>query len=676
MAKNYLFALLAVLFCLSAQAQVFTDSNLPIVIIDTDVNPNTGQPQEIPDDPRVMANMKIIKRPDGTRNYLTDTTNPAFLDYDGRISIELRGSSSQTLPKKGYGLTTLQADDVSNNNVPLLGMPEENDWILNALAYDPSLIRDHISYKLSGLIGNYAPRTAYCEVMVNGEYRGLYLMQEKIKADSDRVNILKMTPSDNALPQLTGGYITKADKLTGGDPLAWTMLSYNGVTDYIHEQPKPEDITTQQHNYIQSRFQALAATANFNNTAIAGGYPSIIDIPSFVDFMVINELSSNADAYQLSTFFHQDRGGKLRAGPVWDINLSYGNDLFAFGLDRSHYDVWQFDNLDNTGSRFWKDLFQSPAYRCQFARRWNALTQPGQPIRHNSLVQMIDAAVALIAEAAIRENQKWATVPNLAGEIDDMKLFLYNRINWMNANIGSFAACANPVLPPLVISRINYNPNASGPYSSNDSEFVEITNTGATSLSLAGIYLREPGVNFQFAASASVAAGSSIFLASNTSAFQARYGISAIGQFTRNLPNSTHPIVLADAWGNVIDSVVYDDDAPWPDADGNGQYLQLISTELDNSLAENWIATGSSLATDAFAGEGFAVYPMPVSDWLHVDGASQIARFTIADAGGKQLESNPMTADKIDFSKYSSGFYFLKIEDVNGNVRTGKVIRK
>ena len=110
-------------FSFNSSAQTFTDSNLPIVSITTDNNPNTNLPLDILDDPKILATMKIIKRPDGTRNYLTDINTPTFLNYNGRIGIEIRGSSSQTLPKKGYGLTTLKADNTSNNNVELLGFP-------------------------------------------------------------------------------------------------------------------------------------------------------------------------------------------------------------------------------------------------------------------------------------------------------------------------------------------------------------------------------------------------------------------------------------------------------------------------------------------------------------------------------------------------------------------------
>ena len=207
----------------SATAQTFTDSNLPIVIITTDNDPNTNLPLEILDDPKILATMKIIKRPDGSRNYVTDQNTASFLNYNGRIGIEIRGSSTQTLPKKQYSLTTLKADNISNNNVSVFGMPSENDWILNGLGFDPSLIRDYMAYYMSRELGNYASKREFCEVVINGNYKGLYVFQEKIKSNENRVNVLKIEATDNTLPNITGGYITKADKTTGGDPVAFWM---------------------------------------------------------------------------------------------------------------------------------------------------------------------------------------------------------------------------------------------------------------------------------------------------------------------------------------------------------------------------------------------------------------------------------------------------------------------
>lgn len=305
--KNIIIFLLICLSVYNSFGQDFTDSNLPIVIINTDTDPFTGLPTEIIDDPKILANMKIIYHSDGSRNYMTDLNTDSLLNYNGRIGIEIRGSSSQALPKKSYSLTTLTAGSTTTSttqNVSLLGMPSENDWVLNSLAFDSSLIRDNLSYYLARQMGNYAARTIYCEVVLNGEYVGLYLLSEKLKADSNRINILKITNSDNTLPNLSGGYITKADKNTGGDSIAWSTIAYNGANvDYIHELPNPANVTLQQNAFIRTEFNYLSQTAFTNNSSLVNGYTNTIDVPTFIDFMLLNELASNVDGYQYRLFF-------------------------------------------------------------------------------------------------------------------------------------------------------------------------------------------------------------------------------------------------------------------------------------------------------------------------------------------------------------------------------------
>ena len=537
-------------------SQTLTSSNLPIVVITTDINPNTNQNIEIIDDSRIFATMKIIKHTDESRNYYSDRNTAQHLNYDGKINIEIRGSSSQGLEKKPYGLTTLLQDN-SNNNVSLLDMPKENDWILNSLAYDPSLLRDYLSYNLSRQMGNYAPRTVYCEVVINEEYKGLYLLQEKIKVDSNRVNILKMTTADNTAPNVTGGYITKADKTTGGDPVAWTMPSYSWSPEFIHDLPKPEEVTKPQNDYIKAQFFSLATTTGDNNISFNNGYPSVIDVPSFIDFMISNELASNADGYQFSTYFHKDRNGKLRAGPIWDFNLTYGNDLFDSGYDRSKTNVWQFSDGGNDGAKFWTDLYNNPSYKCYLSKRWNQLSQSGQPLNYSSLVQFIDATVSLISEATVREKQKWDRIPNHSLEISNLKTFLSARISWINGRLSSFSSCNSVVTPSLVIDKINYNPIESDGFpESNDLEFIKIKNTGMTTVNLTGVYFKELGLTYSFPVNSIILSGQSIYLASNSVAFKAKYGITAFGQFTRNLSNSSQKLILVDGFGKDRKSVV------------------------------------------------------------------------------------------------------------------------
>ena len=640
-----------------AQAQILTSSNLPIVVIETDGGVN------IPDEPRVYGTMKIIWHPDGSRNYLTDINNAALLNYDGRISIEIRGSSSQMLSKKQYGLTTLQADNITNNNVSILGMPSENDWILNGLAFDQTGMRDFLSYELSERLGQYAPRRVYCEVVINNDYKGLYVFLEKIKVDKERVNIVKMDENSNAWPEVTGGYITKIDR-SDGAPAAWTMptgTGWNAYAEFIHHYPKPEDITPSQNNYIHQVFIDLSDAAHDHDAAIENGLPSIIDIPSFVDFMIIGEYSSNVDVYQLSTFFHKDRLGKLRAGPVWDYNLAYGHDEFG---GRSRYDVWQFDNGDNVGPRFWKNLFETNLFRCYLAKRWFELTEAGEPLNYDVVCARIDEIDAWISEGVGRDNQRWHKMNQHVSEIQSMKTWIQNRINWLNQNIGSYDGCDDVDLPPLVISKIHYHPEDWWGIDGDRLEFIEITNNGDEDVDLTGIYFRELGVTYGFPAGATLAAHEPLLLCSDSLAFFDCYHISPFGQFNRNLSNKSENLVLADAWGNVIDEVHYFDSDPWPwMADGEGPFLKLIDLNLDNSLPESWtVGYDITPVSEHTMAEGFRVYPNPAHDIIYVETVCtpSLREYRITNLMGQTLMAGPLNAS-IDVSKLPSGIYFITV---------------
>lgn len=651
-----------------AAGQAFTDSNLPIVIVSVDGS------LAIQNEPKVKATMKIIDRGPGLRNYVSDQDNPLYLNYNGRIGIELRGSSSQESPKKSYGLTTRMADDVTNNNVSLLGMPEENDWILGGMIFDTSFVRDYFCQRLSEAMGNYASRAVFCEVIVNNVYMGLYMLQEKLKADDNRIDVLKIGLNDNSLPSLTGGYISKADKLTGGDQLAWRMWSFqNAPVDYLHELPKQESASYMQTAYISAEFSRLETAAKYNDVSVVNGYPTLIDIPSFIDYMIVNEFASNPDAYQYSTYFHKDRNGKIRAGPVWDLDLTFGNDLFQWYFDRSRINLWYFeDYFSNNGSRFWYDLFHNSTFRCYLSKRWNEMQAPGMPLNRTVREATLDETAALISEAVMRDCQRWGKVSSQSTRIATIKSFMQERTAWITANIGGYSACSNITVPQLAITKINYHPQKSTEFPDSDAqEFIEIRNTGTTTVNLSGIYFTGTGLVYQFPANAVLGPGLSVILAANATVFQSKYGFSPFGQFTRHLSNSTESLILADAFGNIIDSVVYSDQSPWAYADGNGQYLKLSDPALDNSLPESWIASGDIItsAHQPPAEISLAVYPNPAHDLLHVTSASDIGSISIYDIRGslmqtRHYESMNCTAD---ISWLSPGTYILRIFTAQGS---------
>ncbi|MFY0690088.1 MAG: CotH kinase family protein [Cyclobacteriaceae bacterium] len=672
MMKSHLFLLLMLVSWL-VSGQAFTDSNLPIVIIRTTANAS------IPDEPKIWADMKIVYRGEGQRTALSDQDNPDFIDFEGRIKIEARGSSSSVLPKKQFGFTTYDATE-EKDNVKLLGMPKENDWILNGLAFDASLMRDYLCYNLSRQMGQYAPRLEYCELVLNGGYHGVYLLSERVKADDNRININKIDPEDVEGASLTGGYVTKIDRTADNQPAVWTDVSRLGQPlEFIHVTPKSENATPEQDAYIQDQFDQLARTSAAGNSSAVDGYASVIDIPSFIDYMLINELSSNVDAYRLSTYFHKDRLGKLRAGPIWDSNLTFDNDLLFWGLDRSHPDVWQFDNGDNVGSTFWLNLFNDPEFLCLMSKRWAGLTGPNGILSEVKIFELIDQTASLIEEAAQREEQLWGTVGDFQQQVQIIKDFIPVRIDWMTEQLGDFSACSNPTIPSLVISKINYHP-ASNPFvDDSDLEFIEIVNAGVSDADLTGVYFGGLGLSYQFPVGTSLAQGEALMLANQSSIYQQAYGSEPYGEYARSLSNSSQIISLQDAYGNVIDEVTYSDSLPWPDADGTGFYLSLVDPHSDNSLPENWeleeAAVNLTLGVENKVSG--IIYPNPVDSQVFVQLSEKIKSYTFTNLNGKVLFRGKVDSKSldIDLSHLNAGVYLLKLYTSNGEL-TQKIVKR
>ncbi len=652
----------------------FPGTHLPIVYLETAAG------QDIPDEPKVDASMKIINRGDNQVNVLADSSDPAYLDYSGTIGIEIRGSTSACCwPKKQYSLTTYDSLG-AKENVSLLGMPSENDWILFAMAFDPSLIRDFTTYSLTRAIGNYAARGKYCEVFLNGAYQGLYILQERLKADNDRIDINKIEVGDLEGKKLSGGYITKSDKEEGGEVAAWYMDNYAGwQTAFIHAHPKPDEIHPLQDEYIQNTFFSLEQTAAAHNASFLDGYPAIIDVHSFIDFMIINELTSNPDAYQFSTYFHKDRNGKLRAGPVWDFNLTYGNDLFIFGFDRSLTDVWQFDDNENVGAKFWRDLFEDPDFNCHFSRRWVELTQPEAPLHLDEMHAFIDSLVIEISDPIEREYFRWNTDGNHASHISEMKDWIAARHEWMNTQLGDGMGCREIEVPNLVISKIHYHPSTPTGEGQKDLEFIEITNAGEESVDLTGVYFGGTGLVYQFPNNATLLAGKSVFLANESDVFREYYGFNAYDEFSRSLNNGGQNITLRNGFGVTIDEVNYSDESPWPqEADGQGYFLNLIDLELDNRLATNWEVQNQNELTVANLGYSqstLTMYPNPVTEQLTITSERRIETVRLIALSGEILKVKSIGTSQIqlDLSSIKPGLYFIEIR-AEGMHYTRKII--
>jgi hypothetical protein len=425
-----------------------SSSNLPIVILNT--NGIT-----IPDEPKIDGFMGIIYNGPGVLNHISDSTN----EFYGQIAIERRGSSSNTFPMKSYGLETRGPDTNINYNASIFDWPADNDWILYAPYTDKAMIRNVLTYKIGNEMGRWAPRTQMCEVILNGEYIGVYVFMERIKVNPGRVNIDPLNYSDTLNNELTGGYIIKIDKTTAGGVIAWnspytSAAPGSSTIGYQLHDPDAIAMHPSQLQYIENivtNWENALAGPNFTDPVL--GYKPFIDEASFIDFMLVNEVSKNVDGYRISTYLHKNRvseGGELVAGPLWDFNLAFGNANYCQGSDTTGWEI-NFNSVCGGGWQnpfWWSRLLEDSTYSHALKCRWLELRQTS--LNTDYILSYIDSMATVLAEPATRNYNRWPILGtyvwpnNFIGntyqeEIDYMKEWIMGRLIWMDNNM--FGIC-------------------------------------------------------------------------------------------------------------------------------------------------------------------------------------------------------------------------------------------
>ena len=445
----------------------FDSTLLPLLVIDT-------EGQEIPNEPKIPALMNLVDNGPGNYNSASDPGN----GYSGRISIELRGESSLYFyPKQSYGFET-QTETGENNNVSLLGLPEENDWILHAPYGDKSLMRNVLSYRIFGEMGHYAPRTRFVELVVNQDYKGVYILTEKVKRDKNRVDMAKLQPEDISGNELTGGYLMRIDKVYGEpessywvSPVNPPLPDYQPVT-YQYFDPKYEELNEIQRAYIRNYLQEFeTALIAYNFKDPFQGYRAYLDIPSFVDLMILNEFTKDVDGFRLSHYFYKQKdsnGGKLVNGPPWDYNLTFGNSDFTEDIHQTYNWVY---TLPIT-IYWWARVMEDGWFRNQVRCRWDDLRET--VLSNDHLYGIMDSAQSVMGPSIPRNFERWPVLglyiwPNyyVGQSYDDetgyLRSWIDERLEWMDARWGGecwpLSRDDQPLIPPPGSGRIYPNPS-------------------------------------------------------------------------------------------------------------------------------------------------------------------------------------------------------------------------
>jgi len=437
------------------QASQWTDSTLlPLLILDT-------YGQEIPDDPRITAFMGLISNDRGLYN----TPEDPYTAYNGRISIELRGESSQYFyDKKSFSIETQNADG-SNNNVSLLGLPEENDWVLQAPFGDKSLMRNVLSYSLFEKFGHYAPRTRFVELILNGDYQGVYVLTEKVKRDKNRVDMAKITPKDTTPEDLSGGYLLRIDKTSDMEaheywesPVDPPYVDYNRVV-YQYFDPEYDELTSDQRAYIRNyllEFEQSLVSSGFKDPL--SGYRAYLDIPSFIDLMILNEFVKDVDAFRLSHYFYKQKdtkGGKLISGPPWDYNLTFGNSDFTSDM----HETSEWIHTSSVTIYWWARIMWDNWFKNELYCRWEELYTG--PLSQDNMNALIDSSLEVLDLSVSRNFERWPILgeyvwPNsyvgqsYEQEMDFLREWIGERLDWMDWKWGGRCLVMSEGAPKII----------------------------------------------------------------------------------------------------------------------------------------------------------------------------------------------------------------------------------
>lgn len=361
------------------------------------------------------------------------------------MQIKGRGHSTWAWPtaKKPYKFKLDTA-------APMLGMPKATAWVLLANFGDRSLLRNYLAYNLARRIGGiWQPRTRFVTLVLNGKNVGNYLFTEQVEQGTSRVSL----PSGGMLLEVNQRFQKEGD--LGYFTAHNTPISYSD----------PDAPTAAQQAQLKSavtKFETALYGPNFKNPTT--GYRSYINVRSFINWYLVNELLKNHDADFLSSdYFTWVPGGKFKMGPVWDFDLSAG---YRAVVDRAMADPhgWWVragaKGVHPLHSTHWiARMFQDPYFVAAFKTRWTQL----RPLI-TAMINKIPASGVALGKSATNDFAMWHTsgwqvaqavhASTYTGEVKFLQQFLRTRANWISSNTVAFRNTARKVAESVGVVKL------------------------------------------------------------------------------------------------------------------------------------------------------------------------------------------------------------------------------
>lgn len=287
-------------------------------------------------------------------------------------SIRGRGNTTWTWPKKPYLIKL-------DSKASILGMPKHKRWVLLANFMDRTLMRNLVSMHVASMTSlAWTPRCVPVELVLNGKHQGSYLLIEQVRVDKNRVNISEEE-----------GYLLELD-FHYDNEFQWKERNI----PFAVKNPDPDELTAEQKTYIKNYIKEVSNVIYGNDFKDPEkGYAKYLDVDSFIDEWIVYEVMCNHELGNPgSVFFHKDKDGLLKAGPVWD---------FDWGV-LSFYTSNGANGLVNGKAIWYARLFQDPAFKARVKARFQELLP-----QLETIPDYMEECRALLKKSAELNFQMW-----------------------------------------------------------------------------------------------------------------------------------------------------------------------------------------------------------------------------------------------------------------------------
>jgi cysteine-rich repeat protein len=399
--------------------------------------------QTIEKDVEIPGTIEVFEAHDGTLTDLDDLV-PTL---SSKIAFEGRGNFTWTLPKKGFALE-LQDDKGDGVDLELLGLPAGSDFALYACYTDKTCMRNALVFALGQELGVWHPRTRFVELFIDGDYRGLYMLWERVRREDTRCDVDK--PAATAMDgDVSGGYILrhegggKGPEVVDGVMYPQDFSTASGLI-YTYHYPSASKLTAEQSAYLPAYMQDFEDAMQVDPAGHAGW----IDVGTWVDHAIVEELTNNWDGYVHSIYMtkeSEEDGGLLGMGPLWDFDLAFANGNVT-GYNCAT-DNWAYQNVRGAPDdmpKYWLALFADPGFQAAFKCRWQELR--GGAIGGEGFAARVATWTAFTAQARARDQVRWPTVgmmifpncfshPSYEEEVAGLLQWIDARIAWLDGQV-------------------------------------------------------------------------------------------------------------------------------------------------------------------------------------------------------------------------------------------------